>query len=345
MSSRNTLEGINRTPHRRYNPLTGEWVLVSPHRIRRPWLGEQNAPTQQTVPSYDKQCYLCPGNQRAGDRINPTYEGVYVFPNDFPALLPQASGPIEIEAKALIKEQAIAGTCRVLCYSPRHDLSLAGMPEAAVTKVVETWAEQTAELGKIYDYVQIFENKGDLVGCSNVHPHGQIWACNYIPSEVAKEHMHQDAYHDKHGSCLLTDYLRREENETRANRCVLSNAHWVALVPFWAYWPFEALVLPRRALDSLTLLNDAERSALARIIIQLCAKYDKLFGASFPYVFGWHGESKHAGKHNHRLLHAHFYPPLLRSATVRKHRAGFEMLAEGQRDITPEDAALRLREL
>ena len=333
-------------PHRRYNPLTGEWILVSPHRVQRPWLGEEHKPKEETPPSYDKQCYLCPGNRRAGQATNPVYEGVYAFTNDFAALLPQASTPRRMESDALLREQFITGTCRVLCYSPRHDLTLADMSPAAVTEVVRAWAEQTAELSEMYDYVQIFENKGDLVGCSNPHPHGQIWACNYIPSEVVKERTHQDAYHTKYGSCLLSDYLLREEQEAKRgiDRFVLNSTHWVVLVPFWAYWPFETLVLPRRALDSLILLNDDERADLANIIIQLCAKYDKLFGTSFPYIMGWHGEGRQAGQFNHRLLHAHFYPPLLRSATVRKHRAGFEMLAESQRDITPEEAAARLRE-
>ncbi len=335
-------------PHRRYNPLTGEWVVVSAHRLLRPWLGEQVPAKNNAIPEYSRECYLCPGNRRAGDRVNPKYQSVYLFVNDFPAIVPhrrERTGNNE-SASELLRQEDVAGVCKVLCYSPRHDLTLARMSLPAIQTIINTWAEQVAELGEKYRYVQIFENRGDMVGCSNPHPHGQIWACDYIPSEIAREHLQQDRYFKKHGSDLLGDYLASEEAAKRRgdNRFVLSNAHWTVVVPYWAYWPFETLVLPKRNIGSLVQTDAAERAALAEVLKTLCTKYDRLFDTNFPYVMGWHGEvSGTPPATGHRRLHAHFYPPLLRSAEVRKHRAGFEMLAEAQRDLTPELAAERIR--
>ncbi|MFQ5595584.1 MAG: UDP-glucose--hexose-1-phosphate uridylyltransferase [Anaerolineae bacterium] len=328
-------------PHRRFNPLTGDWVLVSPHRTRRPWRGQVEKPPPETRLPYDPNCYLCPGNQRAGGNRNPDYQNTFVFTNDFAALLPDVpAAPLH---HPLLRLEGEHGTCRVLCFSPRHDLTLPEMPFEDIRHVVDTWAEQTTELGQRYRWVQVFENKGQMMGASNPHPHGQIWAGSALPNEPAKEDRHQQTYFNEYGSPLLVDYAGLE-TEQRV-RIVVENDRWLAVVPFWAVWPFETLLLPRRHILRLPHLDSAERDALAGLLKRLLTKYDNLFDTSFPYSMGWHGAPTDAGEYPHWQLHAHFYPPLLRSATVRKFMVGYEMLADPQRDLTAEQAAERLRAL
>jgi UDPglucose--hexose-1-phosphate uridylyltransferase len=331
-------------PHRRLNPLTGEYVLVSPHRNRRPWQGRQERTPPDDRPQYDPTCYLCPGNERAGGIQNPQYESTFVFTNDFAALLEETPTAPAGE-HPLLEAQAVPGTCRVICFSPRHDLTLPQMTAAAIRQVIDLWAEQTVELGQTYRWVQVFENKGELMGCSNPHPHGQIWALDALPNEVATEDHHQGRYYAAHGSPLLVAYAAVEA-ERRA-RIVVENEDWLAVVPYWAIWPFETLLLPRVHVRRLPDLNDTQRAALTDILKRLLIRYDNLFEVSFPYSMGWHGApyNRDGGDVSHWQLHAHFYPPLLRSATVRKFMVGFEMLAEAQRDLTPEQAADRLRDL
>ncbi|MBS1252124.1 MAG: Galactose-1-phosphate uridylyltransferase [Anaerolineales bacterium] len=329
-------------PHRRYNPLTGEWTLVSPHRMERPWQGQEETPPREERPRYDPDCYLCPGNERAGDARNPAYESTFVFTNDFPALLtdtPEA----KIAPHPLLRAESERGTCRVLCFSPRHDLTLALMEPADIRNVVDLWAHQLSELSQQFRWVQIFENRGDMMGASNPHPHGQLWAGDVLPNEPAKEDNQQRAYLNEHGTSLLVDYAELEAE--REERIVVENEGWLAVVPYWAVWPFETLVLPRRHVLRLYDLTGAERNALADALKRLLIKYDNLFQVSFPYSMGWHNAPTGAGDHEHWQLHAHFYPPLLRSATVRKFLVGYEMLAEAQRDLTAERAAERLRAL
>jgi len=338
-------ETFRNHPHRRRNPLTGEWVQVSPHRTQRPWLGQVEKGSGQTRPAYDPNCYLCPGNARAGGARNPDYSSTFVFTNDFAALLPDVPevGAESYAPHPLLRAQAASGTCRVVCFSPRHDLTLAEMPAPQIRAVVDAWAEQVTELGKSYRWVQVFENKGEAMGASNPHPHGQVWALDALPNEPAKEEEHQKAYFTEHGRPLLVDYavleLEREE------RLVVANEDWLALVPYWAVWPFEVLLLPRRPVLRLPDLGGDERDALADILKRLLTRYDNLFETSFPYSMGWHGTPLDHNGYPHWQLHAHFYPPLLRSATVKKFMVGYEMLSEPQRDITPEQAAERLRSL
>jgi len=330
-------------PHRRYNPLTRQWVLVSPHRTKRPWQGQVETPPLERRPSYDPDCYLCPGNARAGGARNPQYSGTFVFDNDFAALLPDVPAG-EYRRGDLLLARSEPGLCRVVCFSPDHSLTLAEMKLGDIRRVVDVWAEQYAEIGARPDiaYVQIFENKGAIMGCSNPHPHGQIWATESIPNEPAKERQMQAAYFEAHGRKLLLDYLALELE--RRDRLVCENESWVALTPFWAVWPFETMVLPRRAVSALPDLSDDERDALADILKRLTTRYDNLFEVSFPYSMGWHQRPTDGRDHPGWQLHAHFYPPLLRSATVRKFMVGFEMLGEPQRDIPAEAAAARLRE-
>ncbi|HRN19485.1 MAG TPA: UDP-glucose--hexose-1-phosphate uridylyltransferase [Trueperaceae bacterium] len=328
---------LEKHPHRRYNALSGDWVLVSPHRTERPWQGKVAAAGERR-PEYDPTCYLCPGNERAGGVRNPQYTETFVFENDFAALLP---GTPAARADGLLRFESVRGECRVLCFSPRHDLTLALMNPSQLRTVVDLWVAQQRELQERWRWVQIFESKGEIVGASNPHPHGQIWASDFLPVEVAKEDDQQRRYFEAHGSQLLLDYERLEAE--RGERVVTQNEHWLVVVPFWAYWPFEALVLPRRAVARLTDLSHEERDALASVLKVMFVKFDNLFETSFPYCSGWHGAPSGADG-EHWQLHAHYYPPLLRSASVQKFVASYEWLAEAQRDLTPEGAAARLRE-
>jgi UDPglucose--hexose-1-phosphate uridylyltransferase len=327
-------------PHRRYNPLNGQWVLISPHRAKRPWQGQRESSSDDARPAYDPDCYLCPGNERAGGEENPPYDSTYVFTNDFAALLADSPHPTE-EDHPLFRSSGVCGTCRVLCFSPRHDLSLAEMNIEELARVIDLWREQSLELGREYAWVQVFENKGDAMGCSNPHPHGQIWAQNLLPDEVEREDQNQRAYRAQHDQSLLLDYA--EQEMTRGERIVVENEHWLALVPYWALWPFETLVLPKKRLSRLDALSITERDSLAHVLQRLLVSYDNLFECAFPYSMGWHGAPYQREDDEHWQLHAHFYPPLLRSASVRKFMVGYEMLAEAQRDLTPEQAAERLR--
>jgi UDPglucose--hexose-1-phosphate uridylyltransferase len=293
-------------------------------------------------PRYEPDCYLCPGNERAGGVSNPDYEDTFVFTNDFAALLPDTPDVPE-SSDELFQSRSARGTSRVICFSPRHDLTLPEMPVKDIRRVVDVWAEQVAELGEENQWVQVFENKGAVMGSSNRHPHGQIWAQNELPNEPAAEDRNQRTYFKKHNSPLLMDYLERE-TESR-ERIVVENEHWMAVIPYWAVWPFETLLVPRRHVLRIFDLNTDERDALAKILKALLIKYDNLFETSFPYSMGWHGAPFNGEENDHWQLHAHFYPPLLRSATVKKFMVGFEMLAEAQRDLTAEGAAARLREL
>lgn len=334
-------------PHRRYNPLTNEWILVSPQRTERPWLGQvENTPSESRL-AYDPTCYLCPGNERAGGKRNPQYDTTFVFENDFAALLPDLPPPCSGEGRGednLLRAETERGICRVICFSPRHDWTLPEMPLPHIRRVIDVWVEQTRELGALdfINYVQVFENKGATMGASNPHPHCQVWASEHVPTEPAKELRAMTAYRSGHGACLLCDYLALELEQ---ERIVLQNDHFVALVPFWATWPFETMVLARRHIGALPEMTDAEREALADVIKRLTIRYDNLFETSFPYSMGWHQSPTDGAAHPEMHVHAHFYPPLLRSATVRKFMVGYEMLANPQRDLTAESAATRLREI
>jgi len=337
---------ISDQPHRRHNALTGDWVLVSPHRTKRPWLGRQENRAAETRPSHDPKCLLCAGNERMNGTRNAHYIGTYVFENDFPALLPDKL--VTPHQSPLLVSESVAGTCRVICFSPRHDWTLPEMPVEAIREVVDVWAQQTEELGARYRWVQIFENKGEIMGCSNPHPHGQIWAGDFLPNELVKEEREQLAYWDRQQSPLLVDYLKLETES--AQRVIVENEHWVVVAPYWAVWPYETLLLPRRHVLRLPDLGGEERSALADILKRLLTRYDNLFEVSFPYSMGWHGAPGGAAGnadagYDHWQLHAHFYPPLLRSATVKKFMVGYEMLAEAQRDLTPEQSAATLQKL
>ncbi len=330
------------TPHRRYNPLTDEYVLVSPHRMKRPWQGKQEPPQLDEKPPYDPKCYLCPGNSRAGGQQNASYDTTYVFTNDFAALLPHPD-PIEAPAEPLLQAEAVRGTCRVICFSPRHDLTLPEMELSTIRNVVDVWAQQTEELGQEYAWVQVFENKGALMGASNPHPHGQIWAQDVLPNEVRKEDDNQRQFFTERGTVMLVDYAELEAR--LGQRVIVENDHWLAVVPYWAMWPFETLLLPRRHVLRIPDLTDEERNALSDVLKRLLTRYDNLFETSFPYSMGWHGAPFNGQANTHWQLHAHFYPPLLRSASVRKWMVGYEMMGESQRDLTAEQAAARLQAL
>lgn len=332
----------NVLPHRRRNPLTDEWIICSPQRALRPWNGQREAVAVAKRPAHDPNCHLCPGSPRSTGAVNPAYASPYVFDNDFRALVDNPQ-PRDDSQHPLLARADVNGTCRVICFSPRHDLSLAQMSIEQIEQVIATWTSQSVELGARYKWVQVFENKGAAMGCSNPHPHGQIWAMDHLPTLPAKENANQHSYFAEHGRCLLGDYVGTEL--AHGERIVCSNTDWVALVPYWAAWPFETLLLPRFPVTRLRELPDARRRGLAAILKSLLCRYDNLFEIEFPYSMGWHGAPEGAGSAEHWLLHAHFYPPLLRSATVRKFMVGFEMMAEAQRDITPEMAAARLREV
>ncbi|MCP4967838.1 MAG: UDP-glucose--hexose-1-phosphate uridylyltransferase [bacterium] len=327
-------------PHRRRNALTGEWVLVSAGRTSRPWQGSTETPAAAGRSAYDPGCYLCPGNTRATGDQNPDYDETFVFTNDFAALQPDVV--YETMDDGLLQAESEPGTCRVICYSPRHDLDLASMSPAGIRTVVDLWSDQVADLAKENTWVQVFENRGATMGASNPHPHGQVWAGAALPNEPLKEDAQQRHHFEENGTLLLLDYL---EQELDGERVVAANESWVALVPFWAVWPFEMLLVPRRPVRWLPELRGDERDGLARILSDVLGRYDAVFDFPFPYSMGWHGAPAPAEDHPHSQLHAHFYPPLLRSATVRKHMVGYELLAEVQRDITAESVAARLRSL
>ncbi len=322
---------------RRYNALTGDWVIVSPERVNRPWQGARDSHTE-TGQTWSEDCYLCPRNTRSSGIVNADYLGPFVFDNDFPALAGDAS---PVSDDALLRREIVDGRCRVLCYSDRHDLSLATLNATTLAGVIDVWRAQSIELSQDHAWVQIFENKGQMMGCSSEHPHGQIWATSTMPSIPLREDTHQAQYELAHGARLLLDYARREIGT--GDRVVYRNSSWLAVVPFWAAWPFEILVMPTQPCGSFEEVSPSSAADLADLLRRVLSAYDALFGVSFPYSMGWHGRGR--GLRDHWQLHAHFYPPLLRSATVRKFMVGFEMLAEAQRDLTPESAAARLRAL
>ena len=328
-------------PHRRFNVLTGEWVFVSPHRTKHPWQGRVEPTAPSNRPSHDPQCYLCPSNARANKELNPNFDSTLVFTNDFASFLPDTQS-VDASRHPLLRAHTQAGTCRVICFSPRHDLTLAQMSDREIRPVVDVWAEQVAELGQKWRWVQVFENKGDVRGCSVPRPPGLIWASDFIPNEPAKELVQQQAWFKQNGMSLLLDYAALELKA--GERIVVQNEHWLAVVPWWAVWPFEIIILPRRQVLRLPDLTGVERDALADLLRRTLARYDNLFETSFPYSMGWHGAPHDEGDYRGWQLHAHIYPPLLRSATVKKFMVGYELLAEAQRDIMPEQAAARQRE-
>jgi UDPglucose--hexose-1-phosphate uridylyltransferase len=334
----------NRDPHRRFNPLTRDWVLVSPHRTQRPWQGQVEEVAPEKQPEYDPQCYLCPGNSRAGGVVNPKYTSTFVFDNDFAALKPDTP-PGHFDSGGLLIAEAEPGICRVVCFSPKHNLTVANMSSADLRKVVDTWVEQYDDLGSRpgINSVQIFENRGAMMGASNPHPHCQIWSNLTVPNEVAREQASQQDWRTGHGNCMLCEYAGSELRT--GDRVVEENDGFVTVVPFWAVWPFETLVISKRHLTGMDRLAGAERDGLAEILQRTTARYDRLFQVSFPYSMGFHQRPTDGEPHEEWHFHAHFYPPLLRSATVRKFVVGYEMLAMPQRDITAESAAQRLRDV
>jgi UDPglucose--hexose-1-phosphate uridylyltransferase len=328
-------------PHRRYDPLRGRWVLVSPHRTQRPWQGEVSKADAKPAVHHDPECYLCPGNVRAGGKHNPPYTSVFAFENDYAALLPDTT-PGSTET-GLLRAESERGRCRVLCFHPDHSLTLANMELPDIVRVVEAWTQEFKELGTLPEiqHVEIFENRGAMMGASNPHPHCQIWATEHVPDEPAAEVANQLAYQQEHGRCLLCDALKIEQEQ--AQRIVCENDEFVALVPFWAVWPFETLIVSRAHLTGLDGFTPAQQKGLADILKQITTVYDRLFSVSFPYTMGFHQRPTDGEAHEECHFHGHFYPPLLRSATVRKFMVGFEMLGMPQRDITPEAAAEQLR--
>lgn len=338
--------------HRRFNPLTGDWVLVSPHRAKRPWQGQLETTATDNIPAYDPDCYLCPGNKRVNGDINEDYQGAYVFENDFSALQPDSpqleqfgdeSDDQSIEpTDPLFQFETVSGVSRVICFSHSHNLGLSRLANDSIVNVIETWCAQYEELSEKYCWVQIFENKGAANGSSNPHPHGQLWASDKLPTLVQEEEIQQKDFYQKHGCSLLVDYADKEL--AAKTRVVCSNDDWLVVVPWWATWPFETLLMPRRAVSRMTDLSHDEKVNLAHILKELNVRYDNLFETPFPYSMGWHGAPNTEVDTRHWQLHCHFYPPLLRSASVKKFMVGYEMLAESQRDMTPEQAAERLRQ-
>jgi len=333
------------SPHRRLNPLTGEWVLVSPHRSRRPWQGTVEASQQQNLPEYEPTCYLCPENKRSNNEINPKYQETFVFTNDHAALLSEVGDGESTQGDRLIHAQQERGVCKVICYSPSHRLTIADMSVAQIQNIITTWTEEYRAIGSLdyISYVQIFENKGPLMGASSPHPHGQIWANEHIPTNIAREQQFQKEYRQKHNSVLLLDYLELERKA--GERIIYENASFTILVPFWATWPYETMITPKTHKPSLTDLSPTEQSDLADALKNITSRYDKLFDTPFPYSMGIHQAPTDKVAHDEWQMHIHFYPPLLRSATVKKYFVGYEMFAESQRDINPEDAAKTLRDI
>jgi UDPglucose--hexose-1-phosphate uridylyltransferase len=332
-----TIAALEQEPHRRLNALTGEWVLVSAGRTGRPWLGAEEPERPDERPAFDPDCYLCPGNVRVSGAVNDRYESTFVFTNDFAALRPDGTGT-KVDG-GLFQVEGTRGTCRVVCFSPRHDLTLAGMSPAEIRRVIDTWVDQTTELGERYRWVQVFENRGEAMGASNPHPHGQIWAGDALPTEAAREEASQAQYLATTGGRLLVDYAAAERDGPRV---VAAGRGWLTLVPFWATWPFETMLLPEAPAARLADLDDHARDGLAAMLADLTRRFDALFDRPFPYSMGWHQAPFGTADAAHWQVHAHFYPPLLR-ATVRKFMVGYELLAEPQRDLTPEEAAERLR--
>jgi UDPglucose--hexose-1-phosphate uridylyltransferase len=326
-------------PHRRRNLLTGDWLLISPHRAKRPWQGDETLPAARELTAYDPSCYLCPGNVRTSGERNPDYDGTFVFSNDFAAL--EAETPRPTISDPLLEMSSARGEAEVICFSPDHGRTLPELDQAAVRAVVDTWCYRTATLAERFPYVQVFENKGAMMGCSSPHPHSQIWASDFLPTELVKEEFAQRTWWAEHGSVLLAAVIAREDEERV--RIVESNDHWLVIVPWWAAWPFETLLIARDDVVRLDQLTAQARDALAEVLRRLTARYDNLFDTSFPYSMGWHQALSPEQTASASRLHAHFYPPLLRSAFVRKFMVGYEMLAEPQRDLTPEQAAERLR--
>lgn len=328
-------------PHRRFNPLLNEWVLVSPHRAKRPWQGQVEKVEEAKKPSYDPSCYLCAGNTRINGEVNDNYQQTFVFQNDFAALKPTT--PTFQSDDPLFKVATEQGESRVICFSADHSKTLPQLSITELSYVVDTWQQQCQELGEQYNWVQVFENKGSVMGCSNPHPHGQVWAQHQLPSLAEKKQQAQTKYYQQYNRNLLQDYVARELKQEE--RVVVQNDDWLVVVPYWAAWPFETLLLPRFPVSRMTELDDAQKCSLADIIKQITIRYDNLFNCSFPYSMGWHGAPYDKLEHPEWTLHASFLPPLLRSASVRKFMVGYEMMAEAQRDLTPEQAAQRLREL
>ncbi|PSU67324.1 galactose-1-phosphate uridylyltransferase [Photobacterium phosphoreum] len=334
-------------PHRRYNPLTGQWVLVSPHRAKRPWQGADEQPQPESNVAYDGSCFLCPTNTRVSGDKNPDYTGTYVFSNDHAALTANTPAAPE-HSNPLFRCQSARGLSRVICFSPNHSKTLPQLSVGAIRKVVDTWNEQIEELGQDYVWVQAFENKGSVMGCSQPHPHGQVWANNFLPNEINRKDTLLREYYAQHGTNLLVDYVNSELED--GSRTVVETEHWLAVVPYWAAWPFETMLLPKTHIRRMDELTSAQRDDLALAIKKLTSRYDNLFKCSFPYSMGWHYAPFFESDNNfsdtstdHWQLHALFYPPLLRSASVKKFMVGYEMLAESQRDLTAEQAAEKLR--
>jgi UDPglucose--hexose-1-phosphate uridylyltransferase len=335
---------LKEQPHRRYNILTGEWILVSPHRTKRPWQGKVESVPADERPSFDPGCYLCPGNKRADGSVNPEYKNSFVFINDYAALIP-GTPKKTMDVDGLLHAESESGTCRVISFTPDHSLTLPLLTVEAIEKVIEVWQQEFKQLSgdASLKYIQIFENKGDIMGCSNPHPHGQIWASSSVPQELNKETRQQKKYFEEKGRSLLEDYIELEMKQS--DRIVLENEHFVALVPFWAVWPYETMIVSKRHLQNILQFTEAEKEAFASILKKLTAKYDNIFQISFPYSAGMHQAPVNDGEHAEWHWHMHFYPPLLRSASVKKFMVGYEMLANPQRDITPEWAAEKLRGL
>lgn len=329
--------------HRRKNLLNGEWVLVSPHRNNRPWLGATEAATDSSEDEHDATCPLCSGNTRANGESNPAYEFTHVFKNDFGALTSTLADDAKIDSDDLFEAQAATGEARVICFSPKHSKTLPELTINEIAHVVKTWKSQFIDLSNTYSCIHIFENKGETMGCSQPHPHGQIWAHNHRSSEIQAEDERQLAYFQKHKRSLLDVYIEKEHKEKQ--RIVIENKHWLVVVPYWAKWPFETLLLCKDDVQTIAQLNAAQTQTLAEILQELTIRYDNVFNCSFPYSMGWHNAPLDLDDAKHWRLHAHFYPPLLRSASVKKHMVGYEMLAESQRDLTAETAAKILRDV
>ena len=331
-------------PHRRYNPLLDEWILVSPQRAKRPWQGQNEAISDEKKPEYDETCYLCPGNHRITGGTNPNYENCYVFDNDFPALLKDEVSS-DVVQEDLFKINPERGINRVICFSPKHNVTLAEMEVSEIENVVRVWKEQYLELGAIsyINHVQIFENKGSVMGCSNPHPHGQIWAQSSLPTQVKRTQDNLLKYFQKTGKSLLKDYLESELQ--KKERIIAENEHFVLLVPFWATWPYETMIISKRHFSSIAEITEEEIKSYAEMIQIITVKYDNLFKTSFPYSAGIHQAPTDGLDHEEWHFHMHFYPPLLRSATVKKFMVGYELLAEAQRDLTAEQSAEILRNL